>query len=85
MKYYLLLPLLFASTVMAQEPDSSSAIFSMRETERNFARASVAIGRNAAFAEYFAEKSVLFTDKWISNGKRYSKERKADPLSLIHI
>ena len=82
MKYYLLLPLLFASTVMAQEPDSSSAIFSMRETERNFARASVAIGRNAAFAEYFAEKSVLFTDKWISNGKRYSKERKADPVVL---
>jgi ketosteroid isomerase-like protein len=82
MKYYLLLALLFSSSIMAQEPDSSSAIFSMRETERNFARASVAIGRNAAFAEYFGEKSVLFTDKWITNGKQYSKERKASPVVL---
>jgi ketosteroid isomerase-like protein len=82
MKYSLPLFLLFTSSLMAQEPDSSSALFSMRETERNFARASAAIGRNAAFAEYFAEKSVLFTDKWITNGKQYSKERKASPVVL---
>lgn len=82
MKPILLFPLLFVTAAMAQEPDSSSAIFSMRETERNFARASVAIGRNAAFAEYFAEKSVLFTDKWITNGKQYSKDRKASPVVL---
>jgi len=82
MKYILPLFLLFGSAVTAQEPDSSSALFSMRETERNFARASAAIGRNAAFAEYFAEKSVLFTDKWITNGKQYSKERKASPVVL---
>jgi ketosteroid isomerase-like protein len=72
----------FASSVMAQEPDSSSALFSMRETERNFARASAAIGRNAAFTEYFAEKSVLFTGKWINNGKQFSKESKASPVVL---
>jgi ketosteroid isomerase-like protein len=82
MKYTLPLFLLFTSSLMAQEPDSSSAIFSMRETERNFARASAAIGRNAAFAEYFAEKSVLFTDKWITNGKQYSKERNPSPVVL---
>lgn len=82
MKYYLLLPLLFTSSIMAQEPDSSSALFSMRETERDFARASAAIGRNAAFAGYFAEKSVLFTDTWITNGKQYCKERKASPVIL---
>jgi ketosteroid isomerase-like protein len=82
MKYYLLPALLLASNVFAQEPDSISAIFSMRETERNFARASVAIGRNAAFSEYFADKSVLFTDKWISNGKQYSTELKASPVVL---
>lgn len=82
MKYVLPFFLLFASSAMAQEPDSSSSLFSMRETERNFARASVAIGRNAAFAEYFAEKSVLFTDKWITNGKQFSKERKASPVVL---
>jgi ketosteroid isomerase-like protein len=74
--------LLFASSVLAQEPDSTSSLFNMRETERNFARASVAIGRNSAFAEYFAEKSILFTDKWITNGKQYSKERKPSPVVL---
>jgi ketosteroid isomerase-like protein len=82
MKYLFPFFLLFGSSLMAQEPDSSSALFSMRETERNFARASVANGRNAAFAEYFAEKSVLFTDKWITNGKQYSKERKPSPVVL---
>jgi ketosteroid isomerase-like protein len=82
MKYLLPFFLLYTSVVMAQEPDSSSSLFSMRETERNFARASAAIGRNAAFTEYFAEKSVLFTDKWITNGKQYSKERKASPVIL---
>jgi ketosteroid isomerase-like protein len=82
MKYYLLLPLLFSTSIMAQEPDSSSALFRMRETERDFARASAAIGRNASFAEYFAEKSVLFTDKWITNGKQYSKELKPSPVIL---
>lgn len=82
MKYFLPLFLLFTSAVKAQEPDSSSALFSMRETERNFARASAAIGRNASFAEYFAEKSVLFTGKWISNGKQYSKESKTSPVVL---
>jgi hypothetical protein len=64
MKYFILFPLLLSSSVMAQEPDSNSALFSMREAERNFARESVMIGRNAAFVKNFAEESVLFTDKW---------------------
>jgi ketosteroid isomerase-like protein len=80
---YLIIPLLFLSAcAMAQEPDSSSALSSMRDAERNFARASVMIGRNAAFAENFAEVSAIFTDKWITNGKQYSRERKASPLVL---
>jgi ketosteroid isomerase-like protein len=82
MKYLLLLSLLIAPAIMAQEPDSSSAIFGMREAERNFAKASMAIGRNSAFAEYFAEKSLLFTDRWITNGKQYSRERKPSPVAL---
>jgi ketosteroid isomerase-like protein len=82
MKSILLFPLLLATAAMAQEPDSTSAIFSMREAERNFARASVMIGRNAAFAENFADESVLFTDRWITNGKQVSKERKASPIVL---
>jgi ketosteroid isomerase-like protein len=82
MKAILLLPLLLASSLMAQEPDSSSALFSMREAERNFARESVMYGRNASFAENFAEESAIFTDKWLKNGKQYSKDRKASPVVL---
>jgi hypothetical protein len=66
----------------AQEPDSSSALFSLREAERNFARESVMIGRNAAFAKNFAEESILYTDRWITNGKQFSGERKAVPVVL---
>jgi ketosteroid isomerase-like protein len=82
MKAIFLLPLVLATSLMAQEPDSTSALFSMRETERNFARSSVMIGRNAAFAEYFADESVIFTDRWITNGKQFSKDQKASPVVL---
>jgi ketosteroid isomerase-like protein len=82
MKSLFLLPLFITSSVLAQEPDSSSALFGMREAERNFAKASVMIGRNAAFTEYFADESVLFTDKWITNGKQVSRERKPSPIVL---
>lgn len=77
-----LFPLLLTTSLMAQEPDSSSALFSMRAAEQNFAMASLMYGRNAAFADNFADESVLFTDKWISTGKQYSKERKASPVVL---
>ena len=82
MKAIFLLPLVLATSLMAQEPDSTSALFSMREAERNFARSSVMIGRNAAFAEYFADDSVIFTDRWITNGKQFSKDQKASPIVL---
>jgi ketosteroid isomerase-like protein len=82
MKLKFLLLFLIASPLIAQEPDSSSAIFQLREAERNFARASVMYGRNAAFTEYFAENSVIFTDKWITTGKQFSRERKPSPVVL---
>ncbi len=74
--------LILSSVLVAQEPDSSSAIFKMREAERNFARESVMIGRNAAFVKNFAEVSVIFTDKWLTNGKQYWKNRKNAPVVL---
>jgi ketosteroid isomerase-like protein len=82
MKSILLFPLLFGASLMAQQPDSTSALFSMREAEQNFAKASIMYGRNAAFVENFAEESVLFTDKWITKGKQFSKDRKAAPIVL---
>jgi ketosteroid isomerase-like protein len=83
MKFCLFSVLLFISlSLAAQEPDSSSALFNMREAERNFAKASVMFGRNASFVENFADESVIFTDKWLTNGKQVSKERKAAPVVL---
>jgi ketosteroid isomerase-like protein len=71
-----------ASSVIAQEPDSSSALFQMRNAEQIFARGSVMHGRNAAFIENFADESVIFTDKWITNGKQFWQERKDSPVVL---
>lgn len=83
MKSIFLFLLLIYSSVVAQEPDSSSTLFQMREAERNFARASVMYGRNAAFVENLADGSIIFTDKWISNGKQFWNELKARPIVLI--
>ena len=82
MRYIILLALLVSASAFAQEPDSTSALYRMRETERNFARASVMIGRNAAFAEFFADESLIFTDRWQKNGRQYSKEHKPVPYVL---
>jgi ketosteroid isomerase-like protein len=82
MKSIFLFFLLIAMPAMAQEPDSSSALFQMREAERNFARASVMHGRNASFVENFADQSVIFTDKWITSGKQFWKDRKVLPVVL---
>ena len=78
----ILLLLFLASSMSAQEPDSSSALFSMREAELNFARESVMIGRNAAFIRNFADVSVIYTDKWLTNGKQYWINRKNVPVVL---
>jgi ketosteroid isomerase-like protein len=82
MKSIFFIPLLFVSTVFAQEPDSSSALFRLREAERNFAKASLMYGRNAAFVGSFADVSVIFTNTWINNGKQYYQERKVNPVVL---
>jgi ketosteroid isomerase-like protein len=82
MKSILIFLLVISSSVAAQEPDSSSALFQMREAERNFARASVMYGRNASFVENFADESIIFTDKWITNGKQFWKDLKVRPIVL---
>ena len=81
MKTLFIIPLLLATSLAAQEPDSTSSLFNMREAERNFAKASVMIGRNAAFTENFAEESVIFTDKWLTNGKQFWLGRK--PAAVV--
>lgn len=83
MKYLNWFILLASTSVLfAQEPDSASALYQMREAERSFAKASVMFGRKAAFAEFLAEKSVIFTDKWITTGKQFWQKRPANPVIL---
>lgn len=82
MKIFLFIPLFASSLAMAQEPDSSSAIFQLREAERSFAKASAMNGRQAAFATFLKTESFLFTDRWISNGKELWKAKKATPSIL---
>jgi ketosteroid isomerase-like protein len=64
---------------MAQDPDSTSALYSMMNAERSFAQSSAMHGRKASFVENFADVSVVFTNKWITNGKQFSKEQKEVP------
>ena len=68
--------------INAQEPDSTSALYGMLEAERNFARESVSYGRNAAFIKNMAEESVIYTDRWITSGLKYFKERESAPYVL---
>lgn len=75
---FIAIPLL----TLAQEPDSASALFGMREAERNFARESVTTGRKNAFVNNLAERSVIFTDRWITSGRQYWKDLKPGPLVL---
>jgi ketosteroid isomerase-like protein len=82
MKKIFLLPLLLSSLLKAQEPDSASAIFGLREAERSFAKTSVMLGRQAAFSQFLNDESYIFTDKWISNGKELWKNRKPSPSVL---
>jgi ketosteroid isomerase-like protein len=82
MRPVLIFILIIGFPVFAQIPDSTSALFTLLNAERGFAQSSVMHGRNAAFVENFAEESVIFTDKWITNGKQFWKERKEAPVVL---
>lgn len=74
--------LLFPILLMAQEPDSTSALSGMLESERSFSRASAMNGTRDAFAEYLDEFSVIFTSQWITNGKEVWSKRAPSPRIL---
>jgi ketosteroid isomerase-like protein len=82
MRPIILIFLIASLPVLAQKPDSTSALNSMLNAELGFAQSSVMHGRNAAFVENFAEESVVFTSKWITNGKQFCRERKESPVVL---
>lgn len=72
---------LISQTLMAQDPDSSTALFSLAEAERNFSRSSVAIGRVNAFLENLADECVVFQPEPV-NGKEFYSKRKPSPVLL---
>jgi ketosteroid isomerase-like protein len=78
----LMLSLMACAAAPAGEPDSSSALFQMREAERNFARESVTRGRAAAFVDNLADGSIIFTTSWISNGRQFWKNKKQNAVVL---
>ena len=82
LKFTSLILIIFPLAMAGQEPDSTSALFGMREAELNFSRESAANGRKAAFINNLAERSVIFTDRWITNGLQFLKEVKAGPSVL---
>ena len=82
MRPIILIFLIASLPVLAQKPDSTSALNSMLNAELGFAQSSVMHGRNAAFVENFAEESVVFSSKWITNGRQIFRERKESPVVL---
>lgn len=74
--------LLFAPGLMARDPDSSSALFAMREAEHQFASLSAAKGRQVAFAEFIADDGVIFRDNVVRNAKQYWKTQEPTPWIL---
>jgi ketosteroid isomerase-like protein len=75
---------LFAATAAAaQNPDSASALFELRQAEQSFSKMSASHGRQAAFAEFIAEEGVIFPGgAIIKNGKQYWKDQKPQPIIL---
>jgi ketosteroid isomerase-like protein len=82
MRSILVLFFLTSIAAMAQEPDSTSALFGLLNAERSFAQSSAMHGRKASFVENFADESVVFTNKWITNGKQFTKAQKESPRIL---
>ncbi|HLN55808.1 MAG TPA: hypothetical protein VK207_07435 [Bacteroidales bacterium] len=66
----------------AQEPDSSSALFRMRESERSFAKSSAMYGTKHAFVEFLNDFSLIYTNGWIKNGKDHWSKREPSPQIL---
>lgn len=76
--FFLMIPFLCP----AQEPDSSSALFRMLESERLFAKTSAMNGTKNAFSEFLDDYSLIYTSEWIMNGKAYWIKRTPSPQVL---
>ncbi|MBL7959417.1 hypothetical protein JNL27_04180 [bacterium] len=70
----------FGKCLAAQEPDSSSALKSMIEAERAFARRAVTHGVRDAFVENLSDEAIIFRPGPVK-GKPVWQERK--PLALM--
>jgi len=82
MKLLLLLLLTGSCVVSAQIPDRNSALGQLVEAERDFAKASVIKGRNAAFVDNLAEDCLVFNGAWLTKGRQFFREQKPAPIVL---
>lgn len=82
MKIILLLSALLTTLNLQVKADTIPALKSLREAEINFAKASASFGRNAAFIQNLGEKSIIFTDKWITNARQFWSALKPSAVVL---
>jgi ketosteroid isomerase-like protein len=82
LKAALVLSMILSVSVPAQEPDPGSALSQMVEAERGFAKASVMHGRNAAFVENLTEDCIIFSGRWLGNGRQFFREQQEGPIVL---
>lgn len=64
------------------EPDSTSAIFDLREAERNFAKASAMFGKKKAFVDNFADTSIFYIGHWVKNGRQIQIDSENEAIFL---
>jgi ketosteroid isomerase-like protein len=70
MKNVWAIPLLFATSLCAQEPPSMAALGLVVEAEKSFAKTSVERGIRDSFLQFLADDSVVFTPA-PTNGKKF--------------
>lgn len=82
MRQFFLIFLFLPVLCPAQEPDSSSAIFRMLESERLFAKSSAMNGTKHAFMAFLNDFSQIYVNEWITEGKDHWSKRAPAPQVL---
>lgn len=73
---------LFVVASVAGEPAEGSALSQLIEAERNFAKASVTKGRNAAFVDNLADECLVYNKVWLTKGKQFFRDQQPRPIIL---
>ncbi len=80
--FFSVISILLAVAAVAGEPAEGSALSQMIEAERNFAKASVTKGRNAAFVDNLADDCLVYNKTWLTKGRQFFRDQKPAPVVL---